>query len=263
MNDAVRVAVVDPSASAPAPPAADADGRRALHADRLAVLGRSVAMIVHDVVQPVASVATRGQGALRWLRQDPPDVARAIASLESLVADAGRAGTVLADLRGLACPQARPPQPVPLDGVLRDTLRWLDDDLRRHGVTAALDLPAAPLPVLGERAALQQLFVNLVVNAIEAMAGTDAAPRAARPLTVTLRADGHAAVATISDRGCGLAADALPRLFEPFQTTKADGMGVGLSICRRIVADHGGTIDAMARPGGGTTFVVRLPCAAA
>lgn len=227
-----------------------------VHADRLALLGRCVAMVVHDAVQPVASVVTRGQSALRWLRHDPPDVEAAIASLERLVADAQRAGTLLAHLRMLASPVERPRQPVLLHAVLRDTLHWLDDELRRHGIHVAPNERHPDVVVMAEPAALQQLFGNLIVNAMEAMAET---PRQARQLTVDLSADGHDAVVAISDRGCGIAADDLPRLFDAFHTTKDDGLGVGLAICHRIVTDHGGSIRAQNRREGGACFEIRLP----
>lgn len=239
-------------------PGSDAEAacRELAHANRLALLGRCVAMVVHDALQPVASVSTRGQSALRWLRHDPPDVARATASLERLVADAERAATVLGELRALASPAARQPQRLSLDALLRDTLHWLDDDLRRHGIDVEPDLQGAGLHVAAERAALQQLFMNLFVNAMEAMADT---PREARHLAVRLWADGQNAVVTVSDSGCGIDADALPRLFDAFYTTKDEGMGMGLAICHRIVSDHGGSLHAEPRPGGGASFVVRLP----
>ncbi|PLQ02430.1 sensor histidine kinase [Cupriavidus pauculus] len=239
---------------------ADLAYRERMHANRLGLLGRCVAMIVHDAVQPVASLTTRGQSALRWLRHDPPDVDAALASLERLVADAQRAGTLLAELRVLASPVARPRQPVPLHAVLRDTLHWLDDDLRREGIDVEVDLGTdlrhADIVVMAEPAALQQLFGNLIVNAMQAMAE---APIQARKLTVELSDDGRDAVVAVSDRGCGIDADTLPRLFDAFHTTKDEGMGVGLAICHRIVTDHGGSIRAESRRDGGARFEIRLP----
>lgn len=245
-----------PVAASATLPDSESGHRELAHANRLALLGRCVAMIVHDALQPVASVVTRGQSTLRWLRHDPPDVDRAIASLERLVADAQRAGTVLAELRALASPTARQPEALSLDGLLRDTLHWLDDDLRRHGIAVEQHPHATELCVMAERAALHQLFVNLVVNAIEAMSDT---PPAARALTVHLRAEGPDAVVSIGDRGCGISGEAASRLFDAFYTTKDEGMGIGLAICHRIVIDHGGSIRAEARTGGGATFEVRLP----
>lgn len=232
------------------------DAGEPMHANRLALLGRCVAMIVHDAVQPVATVATRGESALRWLRHDPPDVEAAITSLERLVADARRAGTLLAELRMLASPVARPRQPVPLAALLRGTLHWFDDDLRRHGVSVEADLDRDDIVVQAEPAALQQLFANLMVNALEAMTDT---PPLARWLTVQLSASGQHAVVAISDRGCGIDADALPRLFDAFHTTKDHGVGVGLAICHRIVTDHAGSIRAENRSDGGARFEVHLP----
>lgn len=227
------------------------------HANRLAMLGRSVAMIVHDAVQPVASVVTRGQSALRWLRRDTPDVAAAIASLERLVADVQRAGTVLAELRALASPTPRPREALSLNALLRDTLHWLDDDLRRASIRVALDLPEADVHVSGERAALHQLFLNLMINAIEAMADTTPATRS---LAVSVCVDAQDALVTVSDNGHGIAADAVSQLFDAFFTTRDEGMGMGLAICHRIVTGHAGRIHAECPPAGGARFVVRLPC---
>ncbi|WP_244787899.1 sensor histidine kinase [Cupriavidus pauculus] len=246
-----------PAASARLPDAEIA-GQGQLHANRLALLGRCMAMIVHDAVQPVASVATRGQSALRWLRHDPPNIAAATASLERLVADAQRAAAVLAELGALASPAPRPRQPLRIDALLRDTLHWMEDDLRRQGIDVMLDIPDQGIVVMAERAALHQLFVNLIVNAMQAMSNT---PLHARQLTARLSTCAGEAVAMISDRGCGFSAEAAPRLFEAFYTTKDDGMGVGLAICRHIATSHGGAIRAESRRTGGARFVVSLPLA--
>ncbi|WP_066733210.1 sensor histidine kinase [Cupriavidus sp. D384] len=213
-------------------------------------------MIVHDVVQPVASAATRGQSALRWLRQDPPDLHAAVASLERLVADAQRAGIMLADLKALASPTARPRQPVLLAKILRDTLHWLDDDLQQQGINVVPRLPGDDIVVVADRTALHQLLVNLIVNAMESMTDT---PRQSRQMIIDLSADAHDAIVAVSDCGCGFSTDAEPHLFDAFYTTKAEGMGMGLAICHRIVTDYGGTILAERRAEGGACFQVRLP----
>lgn len=219
-----------------------------VHANRLALLGRSVAMIAHDSLQPVASAATRGQSTLRWLRREPPDVAAAIAVLERLVDEALRAGAVLSDLRSLASPMARPREQLSLNGLLRDTLQWLDHELRNNKVDVRLDVPGDEVFVAGERVSLRQVFANLVLNGIEAMAGN--AP-ATRQLAVRLSVEGQYALIVVSDSGCGIDAAAASRLFDAFYTTKDDGMGMGLAICRCIVTDHARSIDAETAPEGG------------
>ncbi|WP_137927717.1 ATP-binding protein [Cupriavidus sp. 2SB] len=229
------------------------------HVNRLGILGRSVAMIVHEAMQPMASVVTRGQAALRWMRQDTPDTAAAIASLERMVSDAQRAAAVLAELRSLASPPsvaARPRERLPLNGLLRDTVRWFDEELRRQQVRLQVDLPPDDVCVTADRTALRQVFLNLLLNALEAMADC---PADARAVSVTLAVmDGSAEVAIV-DAGCGIAPDAADTLFRAFYTTKRDGMGMGLAICHRIVTTHGGSIHAESQPGGGARFVVRLP----
>ena len=230
--------------------------RELLHADRLAMLGRSVAMIVHDVHQPLGAVLTRAQSALRWLRHDPPDVEAAVAALERLVEEAQRAGVLMSELRALASPMPRPRQELSLNALLLDTLRWLDEDIRRNGIDVLLDLPSDDVWVTAERAALRQVFVNLIVNAIEAM--VDKVPTQ-RQLGLVLSVEGRNARVAVSDTGIGIGIDATIQIFDAFYTTKKEGMGMGLAICRRIVTDHAGSICADNRPEGGARLVVRLP----
>ena len=230
--------------------------RDPVHTDRLAMLGRAVAFIVHDALQPVASALTRGQSALRWLRRDTPDVAAAVASLERLVEDVQRASATLSALRKLAAPTAGPKLPLSLNALLNDSVRWLEDELRHNEIDVLLDLVPDDVQVAAARVALQQLLVNLIVNAIEAMVEN---PPAARRLTVSLSVEGRNAVIAVSDTGRGIASHAAPHLFDAFYTTKEGGTGMGLAICRRIVTEHAGSLDAVSPPEGGARFVVRLP----
>jgi C4-dicarboxylate-specific signal transduction histidine kinase len=230
--------------------------RDPVHTDRLAMLGRAVAFIVHDASQPVGSALTRGQSALRWLRRDPPDVEAAIASLERLVEDAQRASATLSALKTLASPSAGPKLPLSLNELLRDTVRWLEDDLRRNEIIVSLKLFHDDVQVIAARVALQQLFVNLIVNAIEAMVESEPATRR---LTLTLTVEGRNAAIAVSDSGAGIAKQAAPHLFDAFYTTKEGGTGMGLAICRRIVTEHAGSLEAVSPPEGGARFVVRLP----
>lgn len=230
--------------------------RDPVHTDRLAMLGRAVAFIVHDALQPVGSALTRGQSALRWLRRESPDVAAAIASLERLVEDVQRASATLSALRKLASPTAGPKLPLSLNALLSDSVRWLEDELRHNGIDVSLVLVDGDVQVTAARVALQQLIVNLIVNAIEAMVEN---PVAMRRLTVALSVEGRNAVVAVSDTGRGIATHAVPHLFDAFYTTKEGGTGMGLAICRRIVTEHAGSLEAISPPEGGARFVVRLP----
>lgn len=230
--------------------------RDPVHTDRLAMLGRAVAFIVHDALQPVGSALTRGQSALRWLRRESPDVAAAIASLERLVEDVQRASATLSALRKLASPTAGPKLPLSLNTLLSDSVRWLEDELRHNGIEVSLVLVDGDVQVTAARVALQQLIVNLIVNAIEAMVEN---PVATRRLTVALSVEGRNAVVVVSDTGRGIATHAVPHLFDAFCTTKEGGTGMGLAICRRIVTEHAGSLEAISPPEGGARFVVRLP----
>lgn len=230
--------------------------RDPVHTDRLAMLGRAVAFIVHDALQPVGSALTRGQSALRWLRRESPDVAAAIASLERLVEDVQRASATLSALRKLASPTAGPKLPLSLNALLSDSVRWLEDELRHNGIEVSLVLVDGDVQVTAARVALQQLIVNLIVNAIEAMVEN---PVATRRLTVALSVEGRNAVVAVSDTGRGIATHAVPHLFDAFYTTKEGGTGMGLAICRRIMTEHAGSLEAISPPEGGARFVVRLP----
>lgn len=230
--------------------------RDPVHTDRLAMLGRAVAFIVHDALQPVGSALTRGQSALRWLRRESPDVAAAIVSLERLVEDVQRASATLSALRKLASPTAGPKLPLSLNALLSDSVRWLEDELRHNGIDVSLVLVDGDVQVTAARVALQQLIVNLIVNAIEAMVEN---PVATRRLTVALSVEGRNAVVAVSDTGRGIATHAVPHLFDAFYTTKEGGTGMGLAICRRIVTEHAGSLEAISPPEGGARFVVRLP----
>lgn len=221
------------------------------HAARVSMLGELTASIAHEVNQPLAAIATSGSASLRWLANDEPDLGEVRGLSERIVADARRAADIIARVRAMA--ERREPEraALSLNALVVEAVTFLGHELRAHALDPVLAL-APDLPdVLGDRTQLQQVLVNLIVNAAQAMAGSTS-PRLR--LTTAL-ADGRVTL-TVEDNGPGIAEPA--RLFDSFYTTKASGMGMGLPICRGIVEAHGGSIGAE-NGDVGARFVVSLP----
>ena len=232
------------------------------HVSRVATLGELTASISHEIRQPLAAVITHGEAALRWLGREVPDLTEARSSIEQMIHDGQRASEIVERLRALS--RKAIPLHVPLDiaDVIDDTILLMQRELQTHRV--GLDVaPYGPLPSLhGDRVQLQQVVINLLMNGIQAMDGVITRPRRLA-IDVARSIDGEDAkdciVVTVEDSGPGIAATDLNRLFDAFFTTKADGMGMGLSICRTIVQAHGGRIWATSRDGAGASFHFSVP----
>jgi len=228
------------------------------HAARVSVLGELTASIAHEVNQPLAAIATNGEVGLRWLDRPDLEVAEVRAIVTDVVADARRAASIIARIRDMAVRREPEPKPLSLNEVIEEAMLFLHHDLRARRVEVALDLaPDLPM-VVADRTQLQQVVVNLTVNAMQAM--TDASsPRREVLASSRLLAEGVVQIA-IADSGPGIAAAARDRLFDSFFTTKPDGLGIGLPICRSIIEAHGGTIGAANRAGSpGAEVVFTLP----
>ena len=221
------------------------------HAARVSMLGELTASIAHEVNQPLAAIATSASASLRWLANDQPDLDEVRGLAERIVADARRAADIIARVRAMA--ERREPERavLSLNALVGEAVTFLDHELRGQSVDPVLALDPALPDVLGDRTQLQQVLVNLIVNALQAMAD-----RTARRLTLTTGLSGGRVTLTVEDSGPGIAEPA--RLFDSFYTTKATGMGMGLPICRGIVEAHGGTIAAE-NGETGARFTVTLP----
>jgi PAS domain S-box-containing protein len=225
------------------------------HVARVASLGEMTASIAHEVNQPLAAVVANGHACLRWLSASAPNIPKAVEAAERIVKDGKDAGEVVRRVRGLFKRVAVERVPLDLGEVIGEVVRLLDSyPARRHVSLDVVVDPHLPL-VFADRVQLQQLVLNLIVNALEAL---EPVSGRVKQLSVrSTRAEGHEAVIQISDNGIGL--DDSVAAFEPFVTTKPDGMGLGLSICRSIVAAHDGRLSAERNVGFGTTFTVTLP----
>lgn len=231
------------------------------HVNRVATLGELTASIAHEVNQPLAAVVTNGEACLRWLSRDVPELSEVQLSVERMITNGRRASDVVARLRALARKDASERVEIDLNGIVDDVLPLVEREIFRHRIKLVTDL-ASPVPhVLGDRVQLQQVVINLVMNAIQAMSTTRGGPRTLTVVTDTGLDDAGSKIVSLEvrDTGPGIAADAADRLFTAFYTTKTDGMGMGLSICRSIVEAHGGRICASPNPDGGAVFALALP----
>lgn len=224
-------------------------------AAQFATVGELAASIAHEVNQPLAAVVANGHACLRWLAASPPNLAKAVEAAERTVKDGKDAGEVVRRVRALFKRAALEKVRLEASEVIADVLRLLDSYPARRDVSVDVAVDPVLPPIMADRVQLQQLLLNLMLNALEAL---EPVHDRRRQLSIRLRrAAGDHCVIQVSDNGIGL--DDPARAFEPFVTTKAEGMGLGLAICRSIVAGHGGTLTAERNPGFGTTFTVGLP----
>ncbi|MEM5430255.1 PAS domain-containing sensor histidine kinase [Cupriavidus oxalaticus] len=227
------------------------------HVTRITTLGELAASIAHEVAQPIAAIVSWADAAQRWLHRPQPDIEEATRSIRQIVADAKRSSEIISQIRAMA--QQRDPSyaAVDLNALVRDSVELLRRELQDHGTNVTLQLDAPAALVRGDRVQLQQVLVNLVMNAVQAMDGSTSGRR--RLWISTCRADAERVELAVRDSGCGIPAGDADHLFNPFFTTKADGMGMGLSICRSIVEAHGGQIWAASPDDGGASLHVALP----
>ena len=231
------------------------------HFSRVSTVGQLSNTLAHELNQPLAIILTNAQAAQRLLAQQPPDLAETREILTDIVSADERAGEVIKRLRALLKPGQTHLQPLSANALVEDVLRIARSDLIERGIKVHAELDGSGPPVVGDRVQLQQVLLNLILNAGEAMAAN---PPSDRHMTIATTHRDDAVRISVSDTGCGLPPEA-ERVFEPFFTTKKEGLGLGLQICRSIVSVHNGRL--WAEPNGvatsrGTTFKVELPAAA-
>jgi signal transduction histidine kinase len=216
------------------------------------------ASIAHEVNQPLSGIITNASTCLRMLALNPPNIQGALETARRTIRDGNRAAEVVTHLRALFANNSVPAEPVNLNDTARDVIALTWDELKRNNVVLQLELTDDLPPVAGLRVQLQQVILNLLRNGSEAMKNIEDRPRL---LLIKTEREAHSYVRlTIVDSGIGFNPQATEMLFEAFYTTKSNGMGIGLSVCRSIVERSRGRLWAMPNDGPGATFSFSIPC---
>jgi signal transduction histidine kinase len=227
------------------------------HANRVATMGQLTASIVHEVKQPIATTRNNASAALNFLDKSPPDVAEVREALTCIVNDADRASDVVDRIGSLIKKTPPRKEAVDLNAAILEVTALTRSEAAKIGVTVGTQLALRLPRVQGDRVQLQQVMLNLIVNAIQSMSGVEDGNRELHISTERIEPEG--VCVAVRDTGHGLRPESLPRLFEPFYTTKPDGMGMGLSICRSIIEAHGGRLWAIACEPQGALFQFTIP----
>jgi two-component system sensor kinase FixL len=226
------------------------------HLSRVAMLGELSGSLAHELNQPLTAILSNAQAAQRFLAQSPPRVDKLAEILTDIVKNDRRAEAVIQRLRSLLRKEASQRHPLDINEVVEESIRLMHSDLLSRQVVVSTDLAEAPPAVSGDRNQLQQVLLNFVINGCDAMVGQDVDRR----LLVRTQTTVHGNVeVSVVDRGTGIPLANLERIFEPFVTTKATGMGLGLAICKSIVEAHGGRLWATNNADCGATLHCELP----
>jgi signal transduction histidine kinase len=224
--------------------------------NRLATAGELSAAIAHEIKQPITGMVAMANAAVRWLSRDSPDIGRARDALDKVVAAGHHVSDVITNVRGLFGKDTQEKTPCDVNKLIRAVLALVYIDLRKHSIESQVNLSEQLPPVIGNAVQLQQVILNLVMNAIESMVSA-AEPRV---LSITSKSNEHNTVlVSIADTGSGIDVANLSRIFKPMFTTKARGMGMGLSICKSIIESHNGLIWVSAGALRGSIFHFELP----
>jgi PAS domain S-box-containing protein len=227
------------------------------HVTRITMLGELTASIAHEVNQPLAAVVANAEASLRWLDREQPDLAAARRSVEWVISDGCRASNVIRRVRALATKSDIETVGLNLNQVVNEAIQLVERELIKNHVSLQTQLAPTLPEILGDRVQLQQVIINLLMNAIEAMDMPTDRPR--ELLIRSASSDTDRLTVSVTDSGIGISAENANRLFNAFFTTKASGLGMGLSICRSIVEAHGGLMSSSSNEGPGATFQFTLP----
>ena len=227
------------------------------HANRVATMGQLTASIAHEVNQPIAAAATNAQAALRWLAARPPNLEEVREALDHIVKDANRAGDVIGRIRAIIKKAPSRKDPVDINEAIREVIELTRGEAAKYGVAVQTALGKGLPPIEGDRVQLQQVVLNLMVNAVQAMGTVEQGPR--ELFVTTAQAVPNGVLVAVKDTGLGVAPGKLAQLFAPFYTTKPDGLGMGLSICRSIIEAHGGRLWVTANLPRGAIFSFTMP----
>jgi signal transduction histidine kinase len=226
------------------------------HVNRVTAMGQLAASIAHEVMQPIAAGMINAQAALRWLDAEPPNLGAARGSLEYAVNEGNRAVDVIDRIRALIKKAPPRQEAFDIDAAIREVVGLTRGELVKNNISIRTQLTEGLPRLQGDKVQLQQLILNLIINAVEAMSSV---PEGSRELVISTEKGVNGVLVAVRDSGPGLTPESIDRLFDAFYTTKADGMGMGLSICHSIVEAHGGRIWASRDFGQGATFQFTMP----
>ena len=224
---------------------------------RITTMGELAASIAHELNQPLGSIVVSGDACLRWLAAKPPNLDEVLQAVEAIIRDGTRASGVLVRIRGLLRRGERLRERSDINDVVREVIALSDGELRRNGVSLRTEMPGDLPPVVVDRILLQQVILNLIMNAMEAMRAVSDRVRVLRIRTE--EQPSGSIVVIVQDSGVGVDPKHSSQMFEAFYTTKAQGIGMGLTISRSIIEAHGGQLWAVANDGPGSTFCFTLP----
>jgi signal transduction histidine kinase len=230
---------------------------------RITTMGELAATIAHEVNQPLSGILTNGTACLRWMagiESSSQNLGEAREAVERMIRDGKRAGDVILRLRNFFNASEGEKTSLSINEVVEGILMLIRHELERNDILLRTDLAARLPTIQGDSVQLQQVLLNLIVNAADALA--DVVDRS-RELTIVTRPESAGVRVEVRDNGVGIEKEKLESIFQPFYTTKANGTGLGLSISRSIIKNHGGQLFAQANHGSGTTFYFTLPCSTA
>jgi len=224
--------------------------------NRFAAAGELATSMAHEIKQPLAAIATNASAGLRWLGRATPDLGEVRAALERIVGDAHRADDVISEIRTTFRQEGEDKVPLDVNALVRAVLALLRGDLEKRKIALETALSAGLPTIFGRPIQLQQVILNVIINAAEAM---DSASDRPRRLRVASAREGEGVMIAVEDSGVGVEPQHIERIFEPLFTTKSQRIGMGLSICRSIVEAHGGSLSASPRDPYGLALRISLP----
>jgi C4-dicarboxylate-specific signal transduction histidine kinase len=227
------------------------------HSNRVATMGQLSASIAHEVKQPITATIAYASAALRWLAASPANLREARQALTRIVADGERANNIVDRTRAFFKKEPRRKDGLDINETILELIAFMRSEASRHDVELAVQLMDGLPQIQGDRVQLQQVMLNLMINALEAMSATNVGERTLLIRTATT--DSNEVCVTVQDSGPGLDVDHPEGVFEAFFTTKSDGLGMGLPICRTIVESHGGRLGVTSNSPRGATFQFTLP----
>jgi len=228
-----------------------------VHANRVATMGQLSASIAHEVNQPIGATLNNASAALRWLSKEPADLEKARQALNRIVANGNRVSEVIGRMRALFQKAPLRKEEMDINGAILEVIALTRDEVAKNDISVQSDLVEGLPLIQGDRVQLQQVLMNLIINAVEALSSVS---EGSRELVITTgKGEPDGVLVVVRDSGPGLSSPGLERIFEAFYTTKPGGLGMGLSICRSIIEAHGGRLWATAAQPQGATFQFTLP----